>query len=404
MNRKGFTLVEVLAVIVILSVVMGIASYGALHVIESSGKKSEEAFVSKFVDAVETYMALNSSKFKSSGTVTLNKLKLKNMGSFELSDLVNAKLIDENRFINPKNKKNCYNSGATINVYQSDEYVNYYYFDFTQLNCDIDFETSQKFRINMPANEKLIFVSDLKPGDYIYYVSPSSSYSISGGSSGSGYGSTQYIDPSELSWWRVISVSDNGMVDMVSQQVSSKNIYFKNKSSISSILNGIANSYKDDTYIMKSRHFGYVSQTSTSCSCDLSSGKSSCNKKCENDRYQVDYKLVKNAVGTAAAYKVKTSQYTSYWTPSIDVEYSYSKSGSQSRYCIKNYYYGVFINANGNRSSNLLYYKTSGNSCGSNTSNYSVGYAIRPILTVKAGIICRKGDGSSSNPCELGTL
>ena len=55
-------------------------------------------------------------------------------------------------------------------MYQSDEYVNYYYFDFTQLNCDIDFETSQKFRINMPANEKLIFVSDLKPGDYIYYV------------------------------------------------------------------------------------------------------------------------------------------------------------------------------------------------------------------------------------------
>ena len=47
MNNKGFTLVELLATIVILGVVMGIATYGVLSAINNSKLKSENCSLKK---------------------------------------------------------------------------------------------------------------------------------------------------------------------------------------------------------------------------------------------------------------------------------------------------------------------------------------------------------------------
>ena len=146
MNRKGFTLVEMLATIVILSVVMGIASYGVLHVIDSSKQKTEEVFINKLNDAFESYISLNSSDFKNGGT-------------FTLSDLVKDGLIDKDSFINPTNKRDCYAATATVSVYQTDDYVNYYDFDLKELNCDIDYtsnylgDSASNPISNMPVEE-----------------------------------------------------------------------------------------------------------------------------------------------------------------------------------------------------------------------------------------------------------
>ena len=148
MNNKGFTLVELLATIVILGIVMGIATYGVISAIDSSKKKSEEIFVSKFASAIESYLALNGDKLgeKDGGEGSSNQ-NLIELNSFKLSDLASENLIDENKFINPRNKdENCYNGNAIIRAFRDDQFVYYYYFDFKQLGkclVDIDDENNE---------------------------------------------------------------------------------------------------------------------------------------------------------------------------------------------------------------------------------------------------------------------
>ena len=139
MNNKGFTLVELLATIVILGIVMGIATYGVISAIDSSKKKSEEIFVSKFASAIESYLALNGDKLgeKDGGEGSSNQ-NLIELNSFKLSDLADKDFIDKDKFINPRNKKNCYIADAEIMAFRDEQYVYYYYFDFKQLGVGED--------------------------------------------------------------------------------------------------------------------------------------------------------------------------------------------------------------------------------------------------------------------------
>ena len=139
MNNKGFTLVELLATIVILGIVMGIATYGVISAIDSSKKKSEEIFVSKFASAIESYLALNGDKLgeKDGGEGSSNQ-NLIELNSFKLRDLADKDFIDKDKFINPRNKKNCYIEDAEIMAFRDEQYVYYYYFDFKQLGVGED--------------------------------------------------------------------------------------------------------------------------------------------------------------------------------------------------------------------------------------------------------------------------
>ena len=136
MNRKGFTLVEMLAVVVILSVVMGIASYGVLHVIDSSKKKTEEVFIDRFSGLIEDYILLNKSKISKSLNSDCSTISDFDMvGDFKLIDGIEFKQL-----INPKNKKQCFDNekNPTVCVYRNNEYVYYYYVNLKDNNiCDI---------------------------------------------------------------------------------------------------------------------------------------------------------------------------------------------------------------------------------------------------------------------------
>ena len=143
MNNKGFTLVELLATIVILGIVMGIATYGVISAIDSSKKKSEEVFVSKFASAIESYLALKGDKLgvKEVEDGSSSEQKFIELNYFTLNDLASENLIDKDKFINPRNKKNCYNEDAVIRAFRDDQFVYYYYFDFTQLSeCLVEVE------------------------------------------------------------------------------------------------------------------------------------------------------------------------------------------------------------------------------------------------------------------------
>ena len=59
MGRKGFTLVELIATVAIISLVFGIASYSIVGIINSSKKKSEALFVEEISDAMTGYVGLH---------------------------------------------------------------------------------------------------------------------------------------------------------------------------------------------------------------------------------------------------------------------------------------------------------------------------------------------------------
>lgn len=54
-NNKGFTLVELIATIVILSIIMGIGTYSITKIIKDSKEKDYELLIKEIVDATEIY-------------------------------------------------------------------------------------------------------------------------------------------------------------------------------------------------------------------------------------------------------------------------------------------------------------------------------------------------------------
>lgn len=160
MNRKGFTLVELLAVIVILGVIGGIATIGVLSTINKSKDKSETIFVDKLSTLIEEYLDLYRGELQESDnteytfTKCENKSCTKNYKSkakeltkedgITIQDLIAKGIVHPEDLVNPKNKKKCFNDNddtkpdnTTIRVYRDDEYVYYYYVDLSNTSCEL---------------------------------------------------------------------------------------------------------------------------------------------------------------------------------------------------------------------------------------------------------------------------
>ncbi len=166
MNNKGFTLVELLATIVIIGLVMGIATNNVLKHIKTTKTQSEKIFIEKTTKLIDEYLSTNGSNLTVKGPnisfekeyygysknkdkegstkeiVTANELN-----GFNISELINKNLVDINDFINPSNKKRCLEKNNTgtyiknpqIRVWKDSDYVYYYYIDLSKTNtsCDI---------------------------------------------------------------------------------------------------------------------------------------------------------------------------------------------------------------------------------------------------------------------------
>lgn len=176
MNNKGFTLVEMLATVVILGVVMGIATYGVIGAINKSKEKSEEIFVDKLEKAIQTY--INDNRFAAGFTIKNGGLngdfdkcrKVKDDGTcfdgedysyevnFEqlnnasLNDIADVKYIENGKIINPKNKSNCLKSenNPEILLFKDSDSVYYYYVDLSYASCGVSDNNS--IITNIPKN------------------------------------------------------------------------------------------------------------------------------------------------------------------------------------------------------------------------------------------------------------
>lgn len=171
MDNKGFTLVELLATVVVLGLVMGITAHSVLGVIEKSKDKSEKIFVDKLENSIDAYIsdARTKNELKidpSSSAIEYQKCKLYNkdgtcindgsyestaytMKSFPLSKISDSNLIQNKDIINPKNKKECDLNNVNVDLYRDSDMVYYYYADLSKLNCDVN----KKYQIitNIPS-------------------------------------------------------------------------------------------------------------------------------------------------------------------------------------------------------------------------------------------------------------
>lgn len=171
MDNKGFTLVELLATVVVLGLVMGITAHSVLGVIEKSKDKSEKIFVDKLENSIDAYISDARTRKElqidsNANEIYYEKCKLYNddgtcindgsyestaytMKSFPLSKISDSNLIQNKDITNPKNKKECDLSLVNVNLYRDSDMVYYYYADLSKLKCDIN----KKYQIitNIPA-------------------------------------------------------------------------------------------------------------------------------------------------------------------------------------------------------------------------------------------------------------
>lgn len=180
MGNKGFTLIEMLAVVLILSIIMGIATNGVISYINTSKIKSEKIFVDKIANYIDSYIALygssmntigNEYTFKKRKKLTKNNDELEcidsnsydvtaiELNSFSLDKITEgnnnegyANLVEKNDLVNPANKKKCFDetNNPYVRVFRDSDYVYYYYVDLSNNVCEIHEEN--KIINNIPDN------------------------------------------------------------------------------------------------------------------------------------------------------------------------------------------------------------------------------------------------------------
>lgn len=143
MNRKGFSLIELVATIVILGIVASITIFAVSRTFTETKNKTEDVFIKTLEDAINIYA--NSSDAK---TLTFNtevctiqkrfgESKISKSNNITLRDVINSEYtpLTTSEIVNPANEEvNC-NIGATVSIFRDEEYVYYYRVAKSDLGC-----------------------------------------------------------------------------------------------------------------------------------------------------------------------------------------------------------------------------------------------------------------------------
>lgn len=139
LNKKGFTLIEVLVTIAILGVIVAVVMPASINYYESSKNKTETIYVEKLNRIIDEYISLAATDF----TVDKSTYSIVRKCVFESDDecrevkayrvtnnitfqnIIDANLIKENDFINPKDSSRC-DASTVIEVFQDEDKVNYF--------------------------------------------------------------------------------------------------------------------------------------------------------------------------------------------------------------------------------------------------------------------------------------
>ena len=163
MNRKGLTLIELLAVIVVLGLVLLISVPIISDAYTKSKIKSEEVFVDRLTQAIDSYVKLNSdtmsfsckSDNKCVGRKTVNEKDTYNityqMGTITINDIIKDGILTQKDFVNAgnNNKDVKCNNDAEVEVYKDSDFVYCYKMEIDSLNCLTDaYKKNKKYAID----------------------------------------------------------------------------------------------------------------------------------------------------------------------------------------------------------------------------------------------------------------
>ena len=145
MNRKGFTLMEMIAVVVILGIILLIAGPTLSSVYEDSKLKSEEIFTKRLSQSIDSYIKLNSSDINFTSDGTANKTEENASyqvniykGTIKVQNIINDNLLSIEDYKNAGNKDIQCNSNAEIELYRDSDYVYCYKVKKNSLDCLTD--------------------------------------------------------------------------------------------------------------------------------------------------------------------------------------------------------------------------------------------------------------------------
>ena len=145
MNKKGFTLVELLATIVILGIVIGITIITSNKAFKNAKEKSEGVFIKTIEDALNVYIDTDARKlsFGSGVICTLNKTTGKAKlykATTTFKSVINSSYspITLKDLVNPANQGasnyQC-SANGTLNIYRDEDYVYYYKIAKNSFGC-----------------------------------------------------------------------------------------------------------------------------------------------------------------------------------------------------------------------------------------------------------------------------
>jgi len=162
LNRKGFTLIEVISVVVILGIIVVITFPIVTGVFESSEERSEEIFVKEVKRIIDGYVSLEGIGLQyvlfddvvrkcdniEDHNTCYNVKVYKNSRTINFRDIIDSNLMGENDLINPNKKISC-SVNNVIEIYRDSDYVYCYK---AKLDCvgaaaDFDIDTCQEANI-----------------------------------------------------------------------------------------------------------------------------------------------------------------------------------------------------------------------------------------------------------------
>ena len=445
-NKKGFTLVELLAVIALVAILSGLAVTNVVSSIDNSRKNSFLMDSKRMVSKAEYLLSQsrdNRDQAKASGII-FDYNKLNEKGEFP-SD-ADGRKFDPSSFVKVTYNNSTKQYNYCICVMGSKRKVG--------SNCD---STAGKGCVSSDTLTNVSAVYDLnavveieedddsgnggsgttetnalKLGDYFTLVPDVATYTVS--SSVTGYSSDQTINiagtsaSNGLRLWRVIDVHKDGSVDAVSEYVSKDVVYFKGATGYQyyvSTLQLIASQFAKSGYTIGTRMMGYGGQTGV-----IPTKSNPCTGTCQStttyafdgstndappdifvtgepeeylggvggdtlylkDNIKVGYVYKKDTTtyGTTGlkAYKVGTTNYTEYWIASRLFNCSFASYFTFS---------ARLMSTSGSLSDGQLRFFSS-----DDWGDEYYGSSIRPIITLKSGITTSGGKGTKDSPYTLG--
>lgn len=148
MNRKGFTLVELLATLVILGIVAGLSIYSISNIFSNAKEKTEDVFVGTIKDAMDIYLATDAKKlnFQNICSETLNKSYKDGVKVYyttiQMADVINSSMkpVKQGDFVNPANEDVKCAEDVSIYIFKDEDHVYYYSMNKVDFECLLDDE------------------------------------------------------------------------------------------------------------------------------------------------------------------------------------------------------------------------------------------------------------------------